>query len=186
MIFTSLEGAAKTAYDLGNYQLAHHYLLRAAKLPESAPGNSASRKQANDELVHKVSRTIVLDASPDLPPGMLASRLLGDREIARKRLNDCVKAQPTSSDNNAETSADALSDLPPALANVVEMWAAEPKPLTAANLENTPQLQKQEDQLIDETEKAAALVCGPPSGDDAILLRLAEVPSVSSEVPDHE
>ena len=179
----ALEGAAQTAYNLGNYQLAHHYLLLTQKVPESDPQNTPARRQADDDLLRQVSRTIVLDASPDLPPAMLAARLLGDREIARKRLQACVQAKAPAATSAAPA---ATQDLPPALASVVDSWSDEPNRLTAAELEKDPALQKQEDKLIDDTEKAAALVCGKPSGDDAILLRLAQVPSVSSEVPDHE
>jgi tetratricopeptide (TPR) repeat protein len=177
----ALEGAAQTAYNLGNYQLL------TQRVPESDPQNTPARRQADAEQLRKVSRTIVLDASPDLPPAVLAARLLGDREIARKRLQDCVQSQPTSKDSAASaTTPVATSDLPPALASVVDSWSNEPTHLTAADLENDPALQKQENKLIDDTEKAAALVCGTPSGDDAILLQLAQVPSVTGEVPDHE
>ena len=183
----ALEGAAQTAYNLGNYQLSHHYLLQTQKVPESDPQNTPARRQADEEQLRKVSRTIVLDASPDLPPAMLAARLLGDREIARKRLQHCVQLQTPPADPAASaTTPVAVADLPPALASVVDSWSNEPAHLTAADLENDPALQKQEDKLIGDTEKAAALVCGDPSGDDAILLQLAQVPSITGEVPDHE
>jgi tetratricopeptide (TPR) repeat protein len=180
----ALQNAAQTAYDLGDYLLAQHYLLKVVNLPAANDNASDAQKQVNDDLLRKVDRIMVLDPSANLTPAMLAARLLGDREIARKRYEACLS--PETADGTGQ-GGQAVAALPPQAAGVAQAWAAEPKHLTAAALADDPDLQQKERRLIYDTEKLTAGICGAPTGDDAILLRLAHVPSsTSGEVPDHE
>jgi tetratricopeptide (TPR) repeat protein len=165
--FRALEGAAETAYSLGQYRLAYRYFQKAVNASEGKPA-LAGPNQADDEMLHKVARILILDPSPDMAPATLAARILSDREIAHQRLLACP-----------DNAAGQLDD-------INAQWAAEPKRLTTAMLAADPLLQKKEIQLIADTETATAVICGTPTGDDAILLRLAQVPSAADEMPDHE
>ncbi len=202
----ALDGAAQTSYSLGDYQQAQQYLLKAVSITGAGEQGSAakepnSRRQAEQELLRKVNRLIVLNPSSELPPAMLAARLLGDREIASRRFQNCVASLsppiPTGTGTAGAVSLTSspaagvgipkmIAPLPAALADAGKDWAAEPERLTAADLTGNFQLEQAEIHLINETEIATAAVCGAPSGDDATLLRLAEVPSVMSLGQGHE
>jgi hypothetical protein len=49
--------------------------------------------------------------------------------------------------------------------------------LTVSKLEQQPDVEQRLVQLAYDTETATAAVCGPPSGDDATLLRIAQNPN---------
>ena len=64
-----------------------------------------------------------------------------------------------------------------ALAALAGRWKQEPLKITRSSLESDPELMQSEIQLIYDTEKVTQRVCGPPSGDDALLLKIAEAPN---------
>jgi hypothetical protein len=66
--------------------------------------------------------------------------------------------------------------LPPDLTQLSTRWQAEPKNLTVSALMHDPQLLQQELDLIYDTELRTAHHCGPPTGDDALLLHIAQAP----------
>ncbi len=80
---------------------------------------------------------------------------------------------PTKPSESAIPSAAA----PDPLAALAARWKAEPLKITLSSLENDPDLFQSEMQLIYDTEKVTAQVCGQPSGDDALLLKIAEAPN---------
>jgi hypothetical protein len=57
-----------------------------------------------------------------------------------------------------------------------DRWKQQPAEITAAELEKDPDLAQTEIQLIDDTEEITQTVCGPPTGDDALLLKIAQAP----------
>jgi len=163
----ALEGAASTAYTMGDYDSAYHYLLKATNAPGYA-ARDAGLRAADEAQLHLLARIIVLDPSIDLPPAALAGRLLADRETARVRFNACLQRQ--AGNGTAPGAADPLAGL-------AARWSEEPKRLTTIELTTSPIDEGLELKLIDDTEKVTAQVCGAPTGDDAVLLRLAQVPS---------
>jgi hypothetical protein len=64
-----------------------------------------------------------------------------------------------------------------ALAALASRWKKEPVTIKLSDLENDPDLAQSEVQLIYDTEKITQQVCGPPSGDDALLLKIAQQPN---------
>jgi tetratricopeptide (TPR) repeat protein len=155
----ALQGAAAAAYILGHYESAYRYLDRAIHAPAYAGCDAAQGRRDQNQL-HWLDRIIVLDLAANLPPATLAARLLADREIAHARLLGCPRAEP-------------------ALSSIAARWDAEPKHITAKDLMTDPSAEQRERKLIDDTEKATAQACGNPQGDDAVLLRLAQVPSLA-------
>ena len=62
-----------------------------------------------------------------------------------------------------------------------ERWQQSPAKLTLADLEDDPELAQTQIQLIYDTEIVTQQVCGTPAGDDALLLRIAQVPNQVEE-----
>jgi Flp pilus assembly protein TadD len=157
----ALQGAATTAYSLGNYEAAFRYLQKL--IASSGYTNlPAEVRQSDQDLLHKTGRIIVLDPSSNLAASTLAYRLLADREIARRRLKQCEQQANTTQ-----------------LQSLADTWNNEPDHLTMSDLLDDPATEEKERNLIGETEKITAAACGAPNGDDAILLRLATVPSIN-------
>ena len=156
----ALEGAGRVAFDLGLYRIAAGYLGRelasrdAASLPTAAI--AADRK-----MLDTATRVLLLDPAGDLPARARAQRILSDRNIARARLTACASSQTAS----------------PQLAPLVARWSQIPEQITLLQLEQNPDLSQTLLQLIYDTEKTTAQVCGAPTGDDAILLRIAQNPA---------
>jgi hypothetical protein len=107
--------------------------------------------------------------APTLPERERAKRVLKARDIARQRLLSCTAA-------NANSATNTAAALPPDLTELSTRWQAEPKNLTVSALMHDPQLLQQELDLIYDTELRTAHHCGPPMGDDALLLRIAQAP----------
>jgi tetratricopeptide (TPR) repeat protein len=159
--FAALEGTGRTAFALGMYRLADGSMSRALASPVAAklPGD----ERRGDQFILDTSvRVLLLDPSFDLAPRVRAQRVLSARDLARQRLTSC-----------------AVSDLsaPSQLAVLASQWGQLPATLTAPQLEEHPDLERTLLQLAYDTEKATARVCGAPTGDDAILLRIAQNPS---------
>ncbi|HEY4049175.1 MAG TPA: tetratricopeptide repeat protein [Acidobacteriaceae bacterium] len=63
------------------------------------------------------------------------------------------------------------------LADVLARWNEQPEKITLSRLESDPDLAQSIIQLIYDTERVTAQVCGPPGGDDALLLKIAQAPN---------
>jgi tetratricopeptide (TPR) repeat protein len=157
----ALEGAGRTAFALGMYRLANDYLGRALDSPLSAIF-SDNQKTEDHTMFDTSLHVLLLDPSFDLAPRSRAERVLAIRNIVRQRLTACVASSPSA---------------PPKLADLVSRWGQLPSQLTVSQLEQTPDLEQTVLQLAYDTETGTASVCGPPAGDDALLLRIANNPS---------
>jgi tetratricopeptide (TPR) repeat protein len=174
--FTALQGAADTSYGIGDYAAAYRYLQKSLTVPSYVHRSTELRQMDQDQL-HRIGRILVLDPSTATSTNMLATRLINDREIARQRVNACLVTKggaPVGGQPGSTPDATGSG-----LATISARWNAEPDHLTVADLANDPVAQENERKLIYDTELATAKACGSPTGDDAILLRLAEVPSLS-------
>lgn len=81
--------------------------------------------------------------------------------------------------HNAKPAADERAQPPPSgetLNALSARWQEQPENLTAAALANDPDLVQSEIQLIYDTERITGEICGPPTGDDALLLKIAQAP----------
>jgi tetratricopeptide (TPR) repeat protein len=156
----ALEGAGRTSFALGMYRLASDYLSRALASPLAA-GFSENQKIADRNMLDTSLQVLKLDPGSDLAPRARAERLLAARKIVRQRLTDCAGANPL---------------LASRLAGLVSRWGQLPSQLTVAKLEQQPDLEQTLLQLAWDTEIATAQICGQPTGDDALLLRIARNP----------
>lgn len=157
----ALEGAGQAAFTLGQYRVAEEYLAREMADPKSASLPQSART-ADQDMLQTAQRVLLLYPSPNLPARAQAERILADRKTARARLTSC----------SASTAV-----APPQLASIISQWAQVPPHTTVSALEQNQDLEKTILQLIYNTEIVTAKVCGAPTGNDALLLRMARNPA---------
>ena len=153
------EGAGRTAYALGRIAIARDALARAVDHPRFAAQNEDVRNSVKQMLDHAI-RLLQLYPDPNLHVRALAGRILTDSNIARGRLTSCL--------------ADA--NVAGKLANLQQQWQQIPANLTVRALEQDPQMEQTIMSLVYDTERQTAQLCGAPSGDDALLLKIAQSP----------
>lgn len=151
-------GAGRTAYALGHITVAREELLRAIR-HKGFSSQPESEKEAIRQMYANSNRILDLYPDPDLTVRTRARRIQNNAKIARARLTDCL----------------ANPDIAPKLAPLQAQWQQLPR-LTLRALERNPQLEQTTMGLVYSTEKQTAQVCGAPTGDDAILLKLAQAP----------
>lgn len=152
-------GAGRTAYALGQIELANQALERAVSQPDFANLSDADRKYV-DQLLSDSGRILELYPDPNLSVRARAERIANDINIARARLTACF------------ASANASGEM----ADLQGQWQKIPARLSVRMLERDPQLEQTTMSLVYETEEQTAQVCGAPTGDDALLLKIAQAP----------
>jgi hypothetical protein len=105
-------------------------------------------------------RITLLFPADDLPARQRAERILALRNTAHTRLTACLG-------NPAATTA---------LGDLAGRWAQLPAHLTVNALEQQPDLEQNLFQLACDTETELPTSCGPPAGDDALMVRIARNP----------
>jgi Flp pilus assembly protein TadD len=206
----ALDGAGRTAFQLGRYLEAKHYLARAVELPateaDSDEGAVAALQQSRDQL-GEASRILAVYPSSRLKPAERDARILSARKLAMARLAACVNAKaaapatpsaapaPKVSSNPLQSLASRFTRqpskpagnqaaAPPAvdpLQGLVDRWQKLPSKITLAELAKDPELAETQIQLIYDTELVTQQVCGAPTGDDALLLKIAQAPNQVEE-----
>jgi tetratricopeptide (TPR) repeat protein len=155
----AFEGAGRTAYALGRIAIAREALARAVDNRRFASQDKATRDTALKMLESSV-RILQLYPDPNLNVRALATRILKDANIARARLTSCFA--------NANAGGE--------MANLQSEWQQIPANVTVRALEQDPQLEQTTMSLVYDTEQQTAQICGAPSGDDALLLKIAQAP----------
>ncbi|HUY81049.1 MAG TPA: tetratricopeptide repeat protein [Acidobacteriaceae bacterium] len=158
------EGAGRTAYGLGRIELARQALERAVNRPGFAK-QSAAVQQDVRQVLSDSQRILELYPDPDLSVRARAKRIANAVKIARTRLTGCF------------ASANASGEM----ANLQEQWQQIPAKLSLRMLERDPQLEQTTMSLVYDTEEQTAQVCGAPTGDDALLLKIAQAPLAVQE-----
>lgn len=165
---TALERAGHAAYTLGRYKEAADLFDRAIV---KAKRKADAAKLADLTLLAENSKKLVaLNLSRELPAVERTEHLVAARAIAQRRMQACV-AQIGGVAANAR--AERLVPLPPDMAALRARWVTESKADGHAALEHNAALEDALGNLIFDTERETAHVCGPPEGDDALLLMLA-------------
>jgi tetratricopeptide (TPR) repeat protein len=165
---SALDAAGRLAYQTGDYESAHRLLERAQT--EADKQGKAPLSADDVALLKQAARIQDLIPAPNLPVRVRVKRILTMRAIARKRMDTC-DAQFASG-----------SELPQALRTLNERWAGEDGTSNAAASLRDQERQNAIVHLVYDTEVETEKLCGPPTGDDALLFRLATT-SHSSEVP---
>jgi tetratricopeptide (TPR) repeat protein len=152
----ALEAAGRISLQMGNYEAAHAFLGKAAQ----EPIQNKERKEQVLSLAEEAGRLEQLSISPNLPNRERAEHLFAAKSIAQKRFQACY-------DHLEEEiqATESIEDLAP-------RWKAA-EHTTLRRLQDDEGLQESTLSLIDDTESITAKLCGAPTGDNAILLKLA-------------
>ena len=153
--------AGRLAFEMGQYTTAEH-LLQNALHDAGAPGTHPSfdRAAASIELA-RLHRLLDLLPSRKLPAEQRVSRLLEMRGLAKQRLDACTAR---------------FDQVNPELQDLGKQWSQRNRADTRSALLRDPARQDDLLQLIFTTELDTEKACGPPTGDDAILVLLAHDP----------
>ena len=83
----------------------------------------------------------------------------------------------------AKPTGDQAAALPPVdpLQGLLQRWQKLPAKVSLADLEKDPELAQTQMQLIYDTELNTQQVCGAATGDDALLLKIAQAPNQVEE-----
>lgn len=165
---TALKGAARTAFALGNFVQSRDYVERALANPVEQSDSAQERQDLRDLLEQSV-QILLLYPSPALTVRAQAERVLRDRNLVYERLRDCGIPLPGQPANDAT---------PPLLAEAVKNWESLPSfaNLTVPSLESDADLRQQVMKRVYETERAADKSCDAPTGENALLSRIAANP----------
>jgi Flp pilus assembly protein TadD len=206
----ALDGAGRTAFQLGRYLEAKLYLTRALELPATeadADESAVAALQKTRDQLSEASRILAVYPSSRLRPAERYARILTARKLAIARLTTCVNAKaaapatpsaapaPKVSSNPLQSLASRFTRqpskpagnqaaAPPAvdpLQGLVGRWQKLPTKVSSAELAKDPELAETEIQLIYDTELVTQQVCGAPTGDDALLLKIAQAPNQVEE-----
>jgi tetratricopeptide (TPR) repeat protein len=201
----ALEGAGRTAFQLGHYLQAKRYLAHALEGPGVDQEPPAAIAQSRDRL-SDATRLLQLYPSSRVGLRERSNRILEDRQLAMARLAECTQDKAAAKDSAAaphsqpssKPSSNPLASLasrfsrhttpatqnqpaaaPPVdpLQALAERWQQLPAKVSVTALEKDPELTQTQIQLIYDTEIITQEVCGAPSGDDALLLRIAQTPN---------
>jgi tetratricopeptide (TPR) repeat protein len=200
----ALDGAGRTAFELGRYLEAKRYLARA--LESSSVDREQTAALAEDrDMLSEATRLLQLYPSSRLSSRERNTRILTDRKLAMARLAECTQEKASAPAKTSEVASapapkggsNPLQSLasrfsrqtakptanqpaaPPAdpLQALTARWQQPPAKLTLAHLEDDPELAQTQIQLIYDTELVTQQVCGTPAGDDALLLKIAQFPN---------
>ncbi len=160
----ALDKAGRLAFAMGDFARAQGWLERAVRDSAGAPGSAAAGAEDAPSMLHRTER--LLAVSPDAAPNQRdrITRLMGDAGLAQARLSACT------------TELQATEALPPALVALATQWSGSKTTLTKKALMADEVQRDVLTGLIYDTETVAAQFCGQPTGDDALLLLLAESP----------
>jgi hypothetical protein len=152
--------------------------------PDAEKEPMATREQDRNLLRDSI-HILMLYPSDQLSPHARAVRILHDRALARARFQSCSESALASRQAPLPQSGKPGNPQPApnlqALTSLGIRWEQEPERPTVQELEKSPRLQQSELQLIYDTEIITAAQCGTPTGDDALLLKIAQAPDAVEE-----
>jgi len=164
----ALGGAGRTSFALGNYALSRDYLEKALNHPGASRQSVQARQDIRD-LLEEAVQTLLLYPSPALSSRAQAERTLRDRNLVFQRLKACNIPLPGESGGRPPD---------PAMAAALAEWNQLPigPKLTVPMLQKDEALRHSVIQLVYQTDRAAEKPCGPSTGENALLSRIAKNP----------
>jgi Tfp pilus assembly protein PilF len=164
------EKAGRLAYRIGDYVRARDWLERALRESAGAPGDAADSDSQSEgdlsTLLKDAERILALSPDRATNPKERVARILNEKALAKKRYDGCAKQAETPGSLNYSQTLGSMQTLG-------ARWASESATNRVSLVENDAR-QAAVQELVDDTEKLTAQVCGQPTGDDALLLRLAK------------
>jgi tetratricopeptide (TPR) repeat protein len=166
-ILQSLDAESQIAASMGQYKRATQALTRyVAKAHQYPTASTADQVQSVERQLDKYQRMLQLIPFYALPPKQRVERILLGADIAHRRYESCaakLQLQDISSDDAA------------AFSMLGTRWT-QMGSLTPAAFAGNASLQQSVIAWTNQSEILAAKLCGPPTGDDALLLQLAQTP----------
>ena len=166
-VLASLDAESQIAASMGQYKRAAQALTRyMTRLRQHPTAGTPQQNQAVELQLEKYQRMLQLIPFYALPPRLHDASLLQEAEIAHQRYQSCLQQLESKTDPNA-TNPDLLALGP--------HWTELGSPNVQA-LEGNAPLQDRITTWINQAETVTAKICGPPTGDDALLLQIAQTP----------
>jgi tetratricopeptide (TPR) repeat protein len=159
----ALEAAGRLEYGFGNFEEAHH-LLERAKQEHDATAPSQAFSPEMHAMLDNAKGILSIAPLKKLPANERVTRILKVRELAKKRFDSC------------KTQVSALGGPASPLQDLVARWTRNEATINRDALLNDTGEQEAVMKLVYDTETQSSQVCGPPTGDDALLLMLAKSP----------
>lgn len=159
--FTALSKAGREAYETGDYADARRLLEQALREQPNAPAAEQLSMLSQD-----AARLLQLSLGRDQPARERAAHIRAAAAIAKRRLDECSASFPAAA-------------LPQVLQSLKARWQQK-VPRMRADAQDMVS-QDEAVQLIFDTEVQTSQSCGGPSGDDALLLRLAKTAASVSQ-----
>ena len=166
-VLASLEAESQIAASLGQYKRAAQALTRyMTKLRQHPSAGTPKQNQSVEQQLEKYQRMLQLIPFDSLPPRLHDARVLQAADIAHQRYLNCLKTLQSHNDPNASN---------PDLLALGTQWTQLGSPNVHA-LEGNAALQDRITTWTSQAEIVTAKVCGQPTGDDALLLQIAQTP----------
>ena len=166
---SALAKAGALAYGMGDYTEARGLLARAVRESAGAKrGTDVGVAAELNRMYERADRIVELEAPSSLAGPARATRVLQSLEIARHRMEACMAGPGT-----------AGGAVAPGLADLVTRWARHDERGRREALAHDEARQDGLLKLAYDTEVETSKVCGQPTGDDALLLRLAQAPAAA-------
>ena len=156
----ALLGASRAAYALSRYQQAKELLERTLNHPGFDKQPSDVQAQYRD-MLSDADHILQLYPDPGLSFHARAERILNARRIAQEGLAACLSTK---------------TPVPQQLQTLAGQWKQLPAALHLLQLEQDPELEQTIMQLVYQTEQITSQQCGAPTGNDALLLKIAQAP----------
>ncbi|WP_353072284.1 tetratricopeptide repeat protein [Tunturiibacter gelidoferens] len=160
----ALQSAARLEYDSGHFDEAHRLMEQAMHQQENSPSTHEATTLADKQMLEDSKRILELAPLKKLPDNERVTRILKARALAKKRFDAC------------STQLSAASGLSTRLQDLTTKWASKDATSSRSALLNDPTQQDATLQLIFDTETQTSKICSAPTGDDALLLQLAQFP----------
>ncbi len=156
------EKAGRVAFRQGDYGHAREWLEHGLRESGGNPGSAANPEGDTETMLKESER--LLSLSPTLAANRTdrVARELRNRATAKQRLDACIKQDGAS------------EEIPAAMQALVARWTATARTTTREALLRDATNEDELNELVADTEVLTAQICGPPQGDDAMLLILAQ------------
>jgi tetratricopeptide (TPR) repeat protein len=159
---TAITSAVRLEYESGRFEESYKLLEQFIHEQEHS---GAHIPQNLSTMFENSTRILALSPLKKLPPAERVARILKARDIAKKRFDSCM----------AQVSE--TSRLPPAIQDLSSRWIEKQATMSRTELLKDPPQQDANLKLIFDTEVKTSQICGAPTGDDALLLLLAQAPN---------
>lgn len=158
---TAFVSAGQLAYNMGQFSLARRLFQQALRETDKPGSRSTIDRPAVASLFDKSDRILDLLPSRKLPSEQRARRLVELKDIIKRRLDTCPADQIAAN---------------PQIEDLRSRWTQGTKSDTRPTLTHDSARQDDLLQRIFDTELQTQKLCGPATGDDALLFTLAHDP----------